>query len=746
MPKTIKKLTGIGVATPFGGANLSFENVPAAQLSAPALLPKDLKDFTGRGDELARLAGLDDGGSVVVTAIDGTAGVGKTALAIHAAHNLLLLHAFPDGNLYADLRGYTEGQEPADPREILAVFLQHLGIPASGVPADLEQQSGMFRQLLSSRRMLVLLDNVANEDQVRPLLPGTGSSLVLITSRGQLLGLELDERIHLDMLPAGEAIELLTPLIGQERAAAEREDVRRVVRLCGRLPLALRIAGQILNAHPFWRVRRLAELLEDEQHRLDELEVADIQVRSAIGVSYRQLRAGDARMFWLLGLLPGPDFDRNVAGILADLEPYSADKVLDRLVFANLVISDPGDRFRLHDLLRLYAQQHPDAKADAVGRERAGDRLFGYYLDKTEATNEHLRALPGMTVPEAFASRAEARDWLDAERPNLVAAVTAAAASHREKVAVDLPLALGQYLYSRRLLDDWLAVLGTSLKTAQQLGKRSKEGKALTQLGWALFEARRFAEGISECKKAVKIFQELGDPQGEAEALTNLGLNLREMNRLDEAVTAYQEAADKFRDVDRRGEGFALTNLGRVQGGFRQFKEAIASCNEAVAIFKGLRDRHEEGGALVNLGSALQQAGQPEEAIINYQAAVNAYQEAEDPYGAGQTLGILGIAYLELGQAEQATACYRRAFEISRDIGYTRSIAQALNDLANFYSNLGQSDKAAKFQEAAKIIQEGHEYNLAKVLQELENSAKKTGRSRLHRKRTGDPGGHGWRR
>lgn len=739
MPRSVRRLTGIGVTTPFGGANLSFENVLAAQSSAPALLPKDLKDFTGRGDELARLSGLVGGGSVVVTAIDGTAGVGKTALAIHAAHNLL--HEFPDGNLYADLRGYTEGQEPADPCEILAVFLQYLGVPAGELPADLEQQSGMFRQLLSSRRMLVLLDNAAHEDQVRPLLPGMGSSLVLITSRERLLGLELDERIHLDMLSPREAIELLTPLIGQERAAAEHDDVLCVVSLCGRLPLALRIAGQILNVHPSWRVRRLAELLADEQHRLDELEAGDIQVRSAIGVSYRQLPADDARMFWLLGLLPGADFDRNVAGILAGLEPYSADKVLDRLVLANLVISDPGDRFRLHDLLRLYARQHPDAKADAVGRGRAGDRLFRYYLDKTKAADEHLRALPGMTVPADFASRAGALDWLDAERPNLVAAVTAAAASHRDEVAVDLPLALGQYLYSRRLLDDWLAALGISLKTACQLGDRSKEGKVLTQLGWALFEGRRFAEGITECEKAVKIFQELGDQMGEAEALTNKGLNLREMNRLDEAVTAYQDAAAKFCGRDRRGEGIALTNLGRVQGGLRQFEEAVAACQEAVIIFRDLRDRHEEGGALINLGSALQQAGKPEEAITKYRAAVDAYRDADDPYNRSQTLSILGNAYLELRQAEQAITCYRQALEISQRVGYTRGKAQTLSDLANLYRDLGQPGKTAQFQEAAEITREGHEYDLTELLQGLEESARKTKRRWLHGKSAARPGG-----
>ena len=343
----------------------------------PGLLPRDVGGFTGRDDELARLASLAGGGRVVVSAIGGTAGVGKTALAVHAAHQLL--GEFPDGHLYADLRGYTEGQDPAEPGEVLQVFLRRLGIPAEEVPAGVEERSGLLRQLLASRRVLMVLDNARTEAQVRPLLPGAGGSLVLVTSRSVLVGLEVDERISLDVLPEGEAAAMLAGAIGPDRAAAEPQAAGEVARLCGRLPLALRIAGQLLAAHPAWPVARLAQMLADEQGRLARLGAGDVQVRAAFGVSYEQLAEDDARLFRLLGLHPGPDFTADSAAPLAGTGPEAAGPVLERLAEAHLVNEDASGRFGMHDLLRLFARvtcQEADSPAD---REAAESRLVSYY-------------------------------------------------------------------------------------------------------------------------------------------------------------------------------------------------------------------------------------------------------------------------------------------------------------------------------------------------------------------------------
>ena len=398
-----------------------------AELGVPGLLPRDVPGFTGRGDELARLAGLATGGRVVVTAIGGTAGVGKTALAVHAAHQLL--GEFPDGHLYADLHGYTEGQDPTEPGEVLALFLRSLGVPAEGVPAGAAERSGLLRQVLASRRVLMVLDNARDEAQVRPLLPGAGASLVLVTSRSVLPGLEADARISLDVLTQDEAITMLAGL-GGHRAAADPTAVAEVARLCGRLPLALRIAGQLLATHPTWPVVRLAHLLASERHRLARLGAGDLQVRAAFEVSYRQLDGPDARLLRLLGLHPGPDFTATAAAALAGTEGEAAESALSRLANAHLVTEDAAGRFALHDLLRLFAHatcQQTDTRDD---RNAAETRLVRYY--------ENLAAFLDSCVDPQLRSAAEqegkplssmrqALAVFQAERPSLIAALGLAA-------------------------------------------------------------------------------------------------------------------------------------------------------------------------------------------------------------------------------------------------------------------------------------------------------------------------------
>lgn len=353
--------------------------------AAPGLLPRDVPGFTGREDELARLEGLAEGGSIVVTAIGGTAGVGKTALAVHPARRLL--SEFPDGQLYADLRGYTEGQAAAEPGEVLEMFLRHLGVAAEAVPAGVEERSGLLRELLAKRRVLMVLDNAATEEQVRPLLPGAGGSLVMITSRWALAGLELDVRVDLDVLPDTEAADLLAKIIGPERVAAEPQALAQVARWCGYLPLALRIAGQLLAAHPAWQVARLAGMLADEQDRLDRLSAGDRQVRAAFLVSYRQLSEPDARMFRLLGLHPGTDIDAYAAAVLAGMEPEEAAAVLDRLVLAHLITEDSADWFGMHDLLRLFARQMCREHDDQTTLDAAAIRLIGHFSELAELLN-----------------------------------------------------------------------------------------------------------------------------------------------------------------------------------------------------------------------------------------------------------------------------------------------------------------------------------------------------------------------
>jgi tetratricopeptide (TPR) repeat protein len=663
------------VVTAGDQAVINVGSAVAAGLGVPGLLPRDVGGFTGREDELERLAALAAGGRVVVSAIGGTAGVGKTALAVHAAHRLL--ERFPDGHLYADLRGYTEGQDPAEPGEVLQVFLRSLGVEAEEVPAGVEERSGLLRQLLASRRMLIVLDNARAEAQVRPLLPGAGESLVLVTSRSVLAGLEVDERISLDVLPEGEAVVMLAGVIGAARAAAEPEAVGEVARLCGRLPLALRIAGQLLAAHPAWLVGRLEQMLAGEQDRLARLGVGDLQVQVAFGVSYAQLVEDDALWFRLLGLHPGPDFTAASAGALSGTEAAVARPVLDRLAEAYLVTEDATGRFGMHDLLRLFARatcQEADSPAD---REAAESRLVGYYADlagfldscvdpRQRPAAEQAAAQAGEVLP----SMREALALFQAERPGLLAAVNLAALRGWGQQVLQLSYSMAHSLTVLRYLDDLLAILEAALAAARRAGDRRVEGRALNNLGEAYRELRRFEEAVGCYQQSLGIRRESGDRYGEGLTLSNLGLAYLGLRRFEEAVGCYQQSLGIRRESgDRYGEGVALNNLGEAYRELRRFEEAVGCYQQSLGIFRETGDRYGEGQTLSNLGLAYGELRRFEEAITSYQQSLAIRRETGDRYGVGRTLSNLGNAYVEMRQPARAVECWREAAAAMRDAG-----------------------------------------------------------------------------
>ena len=451
----------------------------------PRLLPRDVPGFTGRESQLDRLTDIAGNGSAVVIAISGTAGVGKTALAVHAAH--LLLPQFPGGHLYADLHGYTEGQAPEEPGKVLDLFLRSLGVAVEKFPAKVEERSGLLRQLLASRRVLIVLDNAVSEAQVRPLLPGVGKSMVLITSRSALAGLEVDDRISLDVLSTYEADALLKRLIGPERVATEPGSVERVRDLCGCLPLALRIAGQLLAAHPSWPVARLAWMLADEQNRLGCLSVGDLQVRAAFAVSYRQLEDDDAKMFRLLGLHPGRDFDVLAAASLAGVDPHTAGATLNRLVLGHLVIENVSGRFDIHDLLRLFARSTCQEADDDATREAAQGRLIRHYAALVDFLDSCLDPGQRMAVAKVAGqvglsapSLLRALAMFEAERPSLVAALGLAAQKGWHQLVSQLGGSWGSPLVLLHHLDDLLTVAEAALAAARHNGNRSSEATALS--------------------------------------------------------------------------------------------------------------------------------------------------------------------------------------------------------------------------------------------------------------------------
>jgi DNA-binding SARP family transcriptional activator len=407
----------------------------------PAQLPADLADFTGREDDLARLDRLADsdrgGAAMVISAIEGMGGIGKSALAIHAAHRLA--PRFPDGQLYVNLQGATAGLAPLEPLEVLGRFLRALGVAGGQVPGEVAEAAAMFRSVVAGRRLLVVLDNAADVAQVAPLLPGVPTCGVLVTSRRVLASLDGAVHLHLDVLAPEEATALLGRLAGAERVAAEPEAAASVARLCGFLPLALRIAGARLAARPGWSLRVLADRLGDERERLAELELAERGVRASLAVSYEALRSsGDATdraaadAFGLLGVPDGPDFGVPVVARLLDRDEPASEALLERLVDAQLLETASPGRYRMHDLMRLYARELAARHSPEADRTAALTRALAFFI----ATGWQILALlrPGhwrlarvddrwTTGGLAFGDESAAVAWLEAERTNLVAAI-----------------------------------------------------------------------------------------------------------------------------------------------------------------------------------------------------------------------------------------------------------------------------------------------------------------------------------
>jgi hypothetical protein len=456
-----------------GGDIQATFQLPAAAPAALAQLPAATPGFTGRDDELATLAGLLDPsgtpGPVVVSAMAGLAGIGKTTLAVEAGHTARKQGWFGSGVLFVDLHGYDES--PVEPWQALDALLRALAVPAAHIPPTVEGRAGLYRSILAqiSDPVLVIADNASSEAQVRPLLPGTGPHKVLVTSRYTLAGLDarlvdvtvLDEEAAVDLLDA--ALRLARP--DDDRISSDRQAARRLAETCGGLPLALQITAALLKADLTLSAGELAEEIAVESARLERLAYDDgskhgaLSVRAAFDLSYWRLDDTSARLFRLLPVNPGPDVCSASAAVLADLPLARVRRMLAGLARAHLVEGAPGasGRWRMHDLVRLYAQELSDEDEDADGREQARDRLLGYYLTTADAADNHLRALPGMQAPADFSGPNDALDWLDAERLNLVAAVSMATDTGRYEAALRLPLVMATYFDWRRRFDDLLA-------------------------------------------------------------------------------------------------------------------------------------------------------------------------------------------------------------------------------------------------------------------------------------------------
>jgi len=684
----------------------------------PQELPSAVPGFTGRFAELKALSGLLDRsgqapGAVVISAIGGTAGVGKTALAMHWAHHVV--DRFPDGQLYVNLRGYDPGQ-PVPASEALAGLLRSLGVPGQDIPSAQDERAARYRSLLAGKRMLVVLDNAGSAGQVRPLLPGTGSCVVVVTSRDALAGLvSLDGavRLDLDVLPPEDAVALLRTLIGA-RAAAEPGAAAELASQCCRLPLALRVAAELTASRPAVPLAGLVSELADLRTRLNLLESGEdprTQVRVVFSWSYRHLDAGAARVFRLLGLHPGPDLEPSAAAALTGASVPQTRQALDALARAHLIQPAGPGRYGMHDLLRAYARELAGS-LDAEDEQRAAlTRLFDHYLHTAATATdilypaEHGRrsGLPESTSPAApLAGPAAAREWLAAELSGLVAVARHTAAHGWPGHATALAATLSHYLQQNGHFLEALTIYGHVLGAARRTGDRIAEATALTQIGVFHWEQSRLQQAGDHYRQALTLFRAEGDRAGEAQALAGLGASETGLGRYQQAARHQQEAAAIYKDHgDRSGEARAIGNLGRIRLRQGRYREAAGYYRQSLDLFREIADRDGEAIALGRLGTLDLHLGRYQHAAECLERALALLREIGDKSSGAETLIWLGEAYLRLGRHEEAAGNFEQALATFREIGDPAQEADALGGLGEILLRAGDAARARAHYAAA---------------------------------------------
>ncbi len=680
--------------------------------SVPAQLPAVVAAFTGRSRQLeeldAALLAHDDeqAPGAAVTVITGSAGVGKTALAVRWAHRVR--DQFPDGQLFADLRGYAF-QEQARPVEVLAAFLRALGIPGERVPVDVEEAAGLYRTLLASRRVLVVLDNANGALQVRPLLPGSLGCRVLITSRDSMSGLVAREGAHrmsVDVLPPDEAHLLLARTIGDERVGAEPEAAGELARLCARLPLALRIAAAHLSGRPEqaisgWLPRlRVGDLLV-------ELAVAgdpNAAVATAFDCSYAVLDADAKRLFRLLGRAPGPDFTGQAAAALTGLPTGQAQQLLVRLAAAHLVEPRAAGRFGFHDLLRLYARQRAAREDPEREWQEAILRLLSWYLHTADTADRLMYPqMLRLPVPQAdpgcpaagFSDRAEALSWLDAERPNLIAAIQHAAADGPRPTAWLLADVLRNYFWASRHMVDWLATASGAVSAAQADGDLLGQAAAQRCLGLALYFAGDHARALEHHTSALAMARGEGWMEGEAAALSALAMVQADVGQLLQASDYYSQALALHRQLDSAaGQAVTLINLGEVCLWMGWPERCLDHVTQGLALHRQADAQGGKSAALQNIGMACHHLGRLREAESTLMQSLDLARKEGNRYFEPYTLAYLAAVHRDTARLGSSLALAETALALARQNTDPRAEAEALNTLGSIHLCLDDPQRA----------------------------------------------------
>ncbi|MET7422633.1 tetratricopeptide repeat protein [Dactylosporangium sp. NPDC005555] len=677
------------------GAGVTTESGPAVAGRVPAQLPPDVSAFTGRGAQLAELdamaaAAADQPTAVFVAVVTGPAGVGKTALAVRWAHHVR--DRFPGGQLHVNLRGYDPAR-PMTAADVLTRFLTALGVPAQDVPVDVDDRAARFRTELADRRVLVLLDNAASTEQVRPLLPGTASSTVLVTSRDTLPGLvavDGAQRVEVDLLSPGDAHALLRRLIGP-RARSAPGAVATLAEQCARLPLALRVAAELIAARPDAALDDLVDELCDQRRRLAALAAGEdprASVPAVLSWSIQHLPPGAARTFCLLGLHPGPDFDAHAVASLTGDGPVEARGTLELLARAHLVHRTGPGRFGMHDLLRAYAVERVERPANGPR-----ERMFDYYRATAAAARDALfpadhRPVPAAATPSPdLTDRAAARAWLDAERAALLAIVAETATGGWPAHAVHLSWTLVRYLAAGQP-SDAVAVHGHALDAALATGDPVGEAETRTALGAALLRHGRPTPAAVHLERATALFAELGDPAGEARAAINHGLLDAGLSRLAPAAGRFEHALRLFRQAgDRIGEARALNALGLVEERLGDHGPAEEHQRQALLAYEEVGSPMGVAAALTDLGIVAHRLGRTEEAAEHHRQALALFLDGRDRLGEAWARNGLGEAALTLGDPAAALTHHTAALAAA-------TVTDARDQQARAHLGLGDAQEA----------------------------------------------------
>lgn len=759
-PRVDPALSGLPAAAPaFTGRDADLQRILAILelTSSPAGRP----DRARKDDSDHRPA---DPPAVLISAVSGLPGIGKTALAVQAAHAALAKGWFPGGALFVDLFGYDQARH-VEPGQAVAGFLRALGVPEEHIPPNDQDRTRLYSSLLAAyasqdRPILVVVDNAASRAQAEPLLPTDGTTAAIVTSR-DTLGMLKATLLDLDVLQPEAGADMLDRALrvarpGDTRVSDHADDAAAVAQLCGGLPLALQITAALLAEDPNRPLQALKTDLRGERTRLDELQYDDVAVRAAFDLSYRRLDPSHARLFRLLSLNPGPDISTEAAIVLAQIDRATLVKRLDvlvkaipqrprmyptltRLTAADLSATRRGlealarthliergtgyGRWRMHDLVRLFAREHGREEASQDNRNLTFHVLLLYYLAAASAASAHL----DHSIPEpagwGFPDPSEAVKWLDAEYPNLIAAAHSAGGSKTyDQVALHLPRALLYIMDRRRRFEDAVAVDEIALRAARRLHDRYGEGVVLRNLGGTLLQLRRYDEALPALRKAVQIYHESGDRFGEGTALGNLGGALVQVRRFSEAIPLLQKAVRIHRDSGALySEGLALSNLGGalIQAG--RLDEAITTLREATQIHRRVPDQDAQAMAMDNLGNALRLAGRANEAIAVCRRAIKMHGQIGDQHGEARSRTNLATSLASAGRFGEAIAASQDALAAFRSEGDQFNQGEALTTLGYSLTGAGRTDESiAVLREAAQIFSDlGAQYDEGMALRYL---------------------------